>query len=72
LEYESVDDMLLYLKQDLKAMQKVLNRNKKRLMVRSDGNERKLMNVVCGIGTLADNYISDVEKHPENYQMPKN
>lgn len=72
LEYYGVDEMLLYLKQDMKSMQKVLNRNKKRLLVRSDKNERRLMNVVCTIGSLADNYVQDVEKHPEKYQMPKN
>jgi len=58
LEYDSVDDMLLFLKKDMKGIQKVMNRNKKGLLPRSDANERKVMNCTCVIGSLADRYIS--------------
>lgn len=70
LEYHSFDDAILYLKQDLKALQTVCNRNKKRMLPRSDKNERTIMNVTCTIGSLADRYIDDVHKHPERYAMP--
>jgi hypothetical protein len=56
LQYDCVED-LKFLQLDIQALQKVLNRNKKRLLPRSDENERKVMGATCVIGSICDNWV---------------
>lgn len=58
LEYDSVNDLQKNLETDLNAIGRVLKRNKKRLLPRSDENERKIMNVTCTIGGICDDWIN--------------
>ena len=62
LLYDSITDFGKYIERDLAALQKVVNRNKKRLMPRSDHNERMIMNVTSQVGTLCDNWLKRVNE----------
>jgi len=57
LEYEDMND-LMNLNADIEAIKRVLIRNKKRLIERSEKNERKVMNVQCTIGGICDDWIN--------------
>ena len=58
LEYDDLDDLLLYVKKDVEAIKKVCNRNIKRLLPRTEKNERNMMRVTCQMGTLIDDWIN--------------
>ena len=62
LSYESVDDLLEYLKIDMGKLRTVILRNKKRLLPRSDINERMIMNATCVMGRICDNYVAAVKR----------
>lgn len=59
LEYDSIDEMLVNIKNDLKAIQTICNRNKKRFLKRNEKNERNMMRITCQMGTLIDDWIND-------------
>lgn len=58
LEYDNHMDLINYLKKDMNALESVLKRNIKRVLPRSESNERKIINSTCVMGTLCDEWIS--------------
>ena len=58
LEYDSLDDLIQYIHKDLKGIQSVMNRNKGHFLPKSDKNEKMLINTVCTIGQICDNWLS--------------
>lgn len=62
LSYSSLGDLTEYIDRDLKALAGVVNKNMRRLLSRTEHNERQIMNVTCQMGTIIDNWIQGKEK----------
>lgn len=58
LEYSNIQELNDEISSDMEAIKKVIMRNKRRVIPRSEENERKIMNITCTIGGLCDDWVS--------------